>query len=740
MYGRPRFPGQSGLTEEAKPLIENIDPRHDWSTTETKTITVTPPTGTVEIKVLTEAPFGNPDARTLMTVPVSDSGPVTLSFDSPGRLGNPVIAFVKDTGSWQIRSPETSATTRTSRAASAWPSEIPLSLLKAFPSYNAVRTARNFNVWSGTGWIQEILLGQPGETGTIWRPWSGTLDTGSLGIIFKTYLDSPSGNKHKNNLDIIRNSQVVRLWNNQLLTTGDPVVVSPVLSTSSDCQYSDIYYYYYDQSKPMPDLQVIPKFKAIPGYQATSGHYGDTVFYKTREYLLPYYGDPDQWTKTEVPGYVWDGKVWTVRNGSGYYLGSGTKLSDSVYGQYQYWMIYKNPETGAGYMYNVGASAFLTWTGSYDVMMSGTSEITESIKPFVITNTESGWTEITRDGTVGLGTDIPRNTGVWSDKTLAKTGDNFKWYFTEITEGLDTLGLPQKLYQVSPESVVGVPAIPKGYRLGFMLRKAKIATNDSYARYPGNSWTKVSNGEVWADGRLNNEINRFTGHFGTSASGYTMKISDPRASVFSANSRTFVTFEDGSDCTYNDFVLEISSGVEEVPLDSVPNSSEWALCFEDRLGSADYDLNDVVLRCSRVTPDSLELSLVACGASDNIVIHGATGWKYDGHEAHEIFGKSGFVNTQNTGVKPVRARVKTSLGVVEYLKGIWLENKSTGKIIKVSGTGDQPFGIIVPEDFKYPQERVSVLEAYPQFATWAQDRTKATTWYLEPVESKVLHE
>ena len=51
--------------------------------------------------------------------------------------------------------------------------------------------------------------------------------------------------------------------------------------------------------------------------------------------------------------------------------------------------------------------------------------------------------------------------------------------------------------------------------------------------------------------------------------------------------------------------------------------------------------------------------------------------------------------------------------------------------------GDAPFAIIVPENFKYPLERVCINNAYLKFNNWAQNMTIDKDWYKVPVDDKV---
>ena len=282
---------------------------------------------------------------------------------------------------------------------------------------------------------------------------------------------------------------------------------------------------------------------------------------------------------------------------------------------------------------------------------------------------------------------------------------------------------------------------PKGYKVGFLnLKTVNIGTYDI---------TNKIYGCTYGDGRLNYEINHygdFLSAMDTSLGGLFeggMTWTDPRISIFTANGKTYMCFEEGSDCNFSDMVIQIGGGLNIIDETPEPEAEIYTMCFEDRPATADYDLNDVVLRCTRVDNTTLKLTLAATGANDDVVIHGASGWTYNDKEVHEIFGltEKQFVNTVKDGNTKdvVSANVTVSAGVTipDFLKNIFIENRSSGKIVKIAQAGEPPFAIIVPGDFDYPLERVSIINAYGNFAGWAQNMTTNKDWYIYPEEGKV---
>ena len=285
---------------------------------------------------------------------------------------------------------------------------------------------------------------------------------------------------------------------------------------------------------------------------------------------------------------------------------------------------------------------------------------------------------------------------------------------------------------------------PKGYKVGFLnLKTVNVGTYDI---------TNKIYGCTYGDGRLNYEINHygdFLSAMDTSLGGLFeggMTWTDPRISIFTANGKTYMCFEEGSDCNFSDMVIEIGGGLNIIDETPEPEAEIYTMCFEDRPATADYDLNDVVLRCTRVDNTTLQLTLAATGANDNVVIHGASGWAYNDKEVHEVFGyteTSGnrFINTEKGGntmdVVSANVTVSKDISIPDFLEKIFIENKTTGKMVKMAQAGEPPFAIIVPGDFDYPQEKVSITNAYGNFAGWAQNMTTNKDWYIYPEEGKV---
>ena len=291
-------------------------------------------------------------------------------------------------------------------------------------------------------------------------------------------------------------------------------------------------------------------------------------------------------------------------------------------------------------------------------------------------------------------------------------------------------------------TVTASAIFPANYKIGFLIMK-----NDGL-KYEIN---KNINGCTYGDGLFNYEVNHIDGHYlsaiDTELGGRCkegMQWKDPRIAIFSANDKKYMCFEDGADCNYSDLVLEIvgTKAVDEIP---TPEAETYTMCFEDEPESADYDINDVVLRASRVSDTKIKLSLVALGGYDQVMLQGYNGVLAQ-KELHTLFGidittEKVFINTQS-GAKvynPIEETitVDANVSIKDFLSQLSIKNLTTGKTIAIPAAGEPPYAIIVPTNFRYPLERVSILKAYSKFANWAQNRDSDKDWYVECDEELV---
>lgn len=533
----------------------------------------------------------------------------------------------------------------------------------------------------------------------------------------------------------------------------------------------------------------------------------DANFLSLHEYLLPFYGDASD--LEVVPqmlshlGFKADTNFYRIHNASegknNYFTcadpSENLKDALSVDVEKQLWQVFTNdsdPNNVKVMLYNVYAKQFLCYVGQEKKGVELKEFDNKNVDKFCfrICDPNAKQTDSRTDVYIfenGMGQSLKSVSGVW----IGKGGKNntgsylytrlwsFEKYEGSSATPITDYAMPADLFPAGSFNIPQPKAvIPDGYRIGFMIRKDKGTT-----KYNDGALNNTQYGCMYGCGELNKEINTF-GQFKTSITDYSMNVDDPRMATFTANGKTYLCFEEGADTQYSDVILQIG-GVTTTQLNKAlaedPDVSSrrlavfsdeygegqsavysyeelaedrtqpmaYTMCFEDRLNTADYDLNDVVLRCIRRDATTLQLTLVATGANDTVYIRGAKGWLYNDMEVHEIFyatepdaNGNRFVNTEVNGVHldPMAAFVKvaSTVSIPEYLSNIYIENMTTGKTIGLPSKGEPPYAIIVPQEFCYPMEKTPVTKTYTTFLNWAKDANTSKDWYLNAETDKLF--
>ena len=276
----------------------------------------------------------------------------------------------------------------------------------------------------------------------------------------------------------------------------------------------------------------------------------------------------------------------------------------------------------------------------------------------------------------------------------------------------------------------GSYTFPEGYKIGFMVRaKTEFKENGKPRKQ----------GELYGDGRLNNDINNYNEcNFKSSKLG----TDGPRMGWITVNERMLLCCESGTDSDFNDIILEVEGGVK--PIINIPEFevNSYTFCFEDtELG--DYDMNDVVIKAKRLNEATVQYSIVACGARDNILVKNINGNTINGNvEVHAMFGVAAgtFVNTQSQNAEPVvdEITVDKSFSFLTESTQPYIYDVTTGLTVKLSKKGEDPHGIMIPYDFRYPKEKICIKDAYSEFNSWGEGKVISNYWYKNPVEGKVF--
>ena len=766
----------------------------------------------VKVQILTESPFMNTNVRVLAEVDAQKGQTVTLTYDAPNIYDRLIAACVDSKGHYYIKGFDLnesqvsfqSAAARTRGVAKAgdYPTNLKLEFSNSVKSYNALRTIAandavasgdadfqkwvndsHINLWAGKNWENERLWMISGSGNSTWKVVDNTIMRTISGItdeekkylndIFGDFLNrnDPNNSKKKNdNMNLIRNSEAVKFYSNSLTSNGQgPITVTPIQMASTEINSCHLYYYYYKPAS-IPSgmseedyVKSLPKFKAIQCSTTQKAANAGLDFFKVHEYLLPYLGEPEALMAEKIHSTTFcttDGKLWRIRNGKqlnnqDYYMvyNSGTdndSNSDKLATKYaddaanvrnQLWQVFTTSD-GNKMLYNLGAKKFLVWEGDYATVYS---DILSKVQSSYYKFDEANHIFRYNNSKLGLGTDL----GLKNSKRVSTNKDtsikeNFEWHFEEY-EGKNLTATTDFVFEQFPASVSSTNIIiPTGYRIGFMLRKTKGSQD-----YKDNNIIKaINNGCCYSFGKLNQEINNLPGHFGTAKTQYSMEDDDPRAVIFAANDKTYIAFEDGSDCNFNDLIFEVGGdGIDNdylYDLKEVENQA-YMMCFEDRSVTADYDMNDLVLRCKRNSEDRniVELSLVATGGTDDLWIQNikgdfVNGEELDSKEVHEFFGvgsaqgEGRFVNTvkDKQPKNPIVGYYKIGdMSIPRFLSEITIKNLTTNETIRAPHKGEAPVAIILPDDFNYPMEKESITTVYSTFLNWAQNASQHTDWY-----------
>jgi len=176
---------------------------------------------------------------------------------------------------------------------------------------------------------------------------------------------------------------------------------------------------------------------------------------------------------------------------------------------------------------------------------------------------------------------------------------------------------------------------------------------------------------------------------------------------------------------------------------------QFTYAFEDMMRSiGDYDFNDVVLKVSAVINNKVYVEMVAGGAEKNLYVHLKEGTKvtdlFGGKEIHDAFGvnKGAMVNTD---AGPTAATVTDNVTVnSDYYGDFYITDQYNNEVHIPAftpgfKTGNAPYALLVPGDWAWPKETVSITKAYTGFDAWAADATQSIEWYATGAVSSNIY-
>lgn len=206
----------------------------------------------------------------------------------------------------------------------------------------------------------------------------------------------------------------------------------------------------------------------------------------------------------------------------------------------------------------------------------------------------------------------------------------------------------------------------------------------------------------------------------------------------------------------NDIANAECIGEGNTPNDYVPEVTEvstYIYAFEDMsIDGGDYDMNDVVLKCTKLENNQISIELLAAGATKKVY---AFFRDTRTNTTQNLFGEVheallGYANNEiiNTGVDI--NEVSTKEVIIDVAEGFLFsehgdiyisdnQNRQAHIPAFTEGfqSGDAPYAICVPTSWKYPKEWVNIMIAYPDFRLWAEGDDSYANWYTNPISSKI---
>ena len=236
------------------------------------------------------------------------------------------------------------------------------------------------------------------------------------------------------------------------------------------------------------------------------------------------------------------------------------------------------------------------------------------------------------------------------------------------------------------------------------------------------------------------------------------------------NLREWVKWQ-GGDGYYSDWIVTLTEAQRqpEVHVDTTKieqRPTTWCYAFEDTK-NGDYDMNDVVLKVKE-NGEYLDVWLVAAGATLDLEVrlyaydaNNAAGNYYgstyqtleynNATEIHEMWDveHGTMVNTgKGANATPIRIAQLAKSDGYEADKLRFTIKSATWEVF-LAGSGQAPYGVMIPMDWKWPTERTRITKAYNKtnsgeteadqsFTNFMSNAGHAELWYKYPTGSVTI--
>ena len=233
-------------------------------------------------------------------------------------------------------------------------------------------------------------------------------------------------------------------------------------------------------------------------------------------------------------------------------------------------------------------------------------------------------------------------------------------------------------------------------------------------------------------------INGTGGGKNNMGNGGTAFVEENGANVFVPADDGFVEGEQGCTPGYNGQGRNIYD-----------EAAVWTYAFEDTpLG--DYDMNDVVIKVKEDLDDDSKILVTLCctGASFDLHVHLGEHTIFGGIEVHRLLRRNSGelvntgIGTDATTLETVR--IDKPYGFTFAEADFWIDSPAVNEGVHLAKPGEDPHGVAIPGDWKWPREAVNITEAYPLFSDFirynrdgASVSEDALKWYETPIEEKV---
>jgi len=254
------------------------------------------------------------------------------------------------------------------------------------------------------------------------------------------------------------------------------------------------------------------------------------------------------------------------------------------------------------------------------------------------------------------------------------------------------------------------------------VKKQYYNTDNTFTTEPEDFVYGVNNQGKLPEGVTKNEVKEFFTELGASTEGFP-EVSKP------------TEIEGGTENPGGEIITEPVTKDESM---LGVELATWTIAYEDAGVEGDFDFNDVVIHVRPRADGLCNVYACAAGGSKTSVVYfeDENGNHHRLGEIHELLnGTYGILNTDPnatfayTYAATVRVPLNESINEVAHRFYIKVEDKDTQIVKTNTQSGQAPLAVVIKGEWQWPQEGISIMDAYPTIGEWAKDYTKGQDWY-----------